>query len=284
MLFRSDGATFRLSALRGQVTVVFFGYTSCPDVCPVTLAKMRALTHRLGDRADEVAVVFVSVDPARDTVEKLAHYVPAFDRRFYGVRLEGGALRATTEAWGVAVEKRFPPRDGARPTTYYIDHTGSFFVLDRAGRLRLRYPVDAPMEDVLADVEYLLDRDPLGTLYVAGARAWPSHGTTDGTAVYLTIVNPTAETDRLVGVASPAAHDAAAHETVDDRGVLRMTAPADGFEIPAHDRVRLGPGGKHIMLSDLVAPLDAGETVLLTLRFQKAGTLEVSVPVGDVSG
>src|SRR5262245_61207102 len=83
-----DGKPFRLSEHRGKVTVLFFSYTYCPDVCPFTLAKMKQLSRALGGRAADLDVVFASVDPRRDTVEKLALYVPGFDRRFYGLRLE----------------------------------------------------------------------------------------------------------------------------------------------------------------------------------------------------
>ena len=89
-----DGSEFSLEQLRGKVAILFFGYTYCPDVCPLTLVKMKQVMERLGDSADEVEMVFVTVDPQRDTVEKLAAYVPNFDRGFFGVRLDDDALTA----------------------------------------------------------------------------------------------------------------------------------------------------------------------------------------------
>jgi protein SCO1/2 len=148
-----DGTPFRLSAQRGKVAVVFFGYTSCPDVCPSTLAAMKQLQRNLGERAKDVAIVFVSVDPERDTVMRLGGYVPAFDARFYGVRTDEDALRAITAAYGVTVVKHAPT--GARGA-YAVDHTGLLFIVDRQGRLRLTFAPELGVDKLREDVEQLL--------------------------------------------------------------------------------------------------------------------------------
>jgi protein SCO1/2 len=150
-----DGSEFDLAALDGKVRIVFFGYTFCPDVCPFALAKMKQLYGALGERADEVAVVFVSVDPQRDSVEKLSRYIPGFDQRFYGVRLESDELDAVAEGFGVTVRYSRPP-DGGDENRYFVDHTGNFFVIDPQGRLRVTFPSNAAHTDMLPDVEYLL--------------------------------------------------------------------------------------------------------------------------------
>ena len=151
-----DGESYRLRDDRGRVAVVFFGYTFCPDVCPFTLSRMKQLYQALGERAAEVSVVFVSVDPERDTHQKLAQYIPAFDQRFRGLRLEGDDLRETLLSFGVTVQlgpRRETP--GSSPH-YYVDHTGTLFVVDREGRLRLEFPPDATAEEMLPDIETLL--------------------------------------------------------------------------------------------------------------------------------
>ncbi|MFY9826456.1 MAG: SCO family protein [Thermoanaerobaculia bacterium] len=151
-----DGKPFHLSDHGGRVAVVFFGYTYCPDVCPFTLAKMKQLYSRLGSRAKDVDVVFVSVDPQRDTVDKLAGYVPSFDRRFYGVRIEPADLDAVARSFNLTV-KYGTPKDGEEETgNYFVDHTATFFVVDRQGRLRLKFPPGATADQMLPDIQTLL--------------------------------------------------------------------------------------------------------------------------------
>jgi len=103
-------------------------------------------------------------------------------------------------------------------------------------------------------------------------------------AAYMTLVNPTDTADRMVAVSSPAAKVGEMHETVNDDGVMRMIPQPDGFEIPAKSMVELKPGGKHIMLIDLVAPLEIGQEFELTLTFEHAGEMTFTVPVMDMTG
>lgn len=151
-----DGQPFRLSDHRGKVEIVFFGYTYCPDVCPFTLAKMKQLMGRLGARAANVDVVFVSVDPQRDSVEKLAAYVPSFDRRFYGLRIGPEALPTAIKAFDASVRYGQPKGGLETDTNYFVDHTANFFIVDGQGELRLRFPPNATIDQMLADIETLL--------------------------------------------------------------------------------------------------------------------------------
>jgi protein SCO1/2 len=149
-----DGQPFQLDQHAGQLRLVFFGYLSCPDVCPTTFSKLAKLRRRLGKRAEATTAVFVSVDPARDSVSKLAQYVPAFDPRFFGVHLTAPALAAVTAAYQVVVKRHQPPTSGAH---YSVDHTGSVFVIDRRGDLRLTFADDADLDAMAVDVQRLLD-------------------------------------------------------------------------------------------------------------------------------
>ena len=151
-----DGQPFKLSDQKGKVAIVFFGYTYCPDICPMTLATLKSLYNKLGDKANEVAVVFVSVDPHRDSVEKLSRYVPNFDERFYGLRLEFHELDEVQEDWNVTVQLGQPQDGPGTNSFYYVDHTGSFFVIDREGILRLTFPPNSRPDRMLPDIEYLL--------------------------------------------------------------------------------------------------------------------------------
>jgi protein SCO1 len=151
-----DGQPFKLSELQGKVRIVFFGYTFCPDVCPFTLAKMKEIYAALGERADDVAMVFVSVDPHRDTLEKLASYVPSFDRRFFGLRLEFDELDQVIEDFDLTVQYGQPKDGPGTDSFYYVDHTGTFFLIDREGRFRVTFPPNATVEQMLPDIELLL--------------------------------------------------------------------------------------------------------------------------------
>jgi copper(I)-binding protein len=113
--------------------------------------------------------------------------------------------------------------------------------------------------------------------------ARPSPTGAENGAAYLTIVNPTSEDDRLVSAASTVAGTVELHETVNDNGVMRMVPQPDGFPVPARSAVELKPGGKHIMLIGLKSPLEVGRKIEITLHFQKAGALSVTVPVRQIS-
>jgi len=111
------------------------------------------------------------------------------------------------------------------------------------------------------------------------SRTAPQEGGNGG--AFMTITNGSSEADRLVSAQSPAAGTVEIHETIDDNGVMRMRPVPDGFEIPAGGKLELKPGGKHIMLIGLVAPLEPGQEIELTLNFEKAGAITVKVPVRE---
>ena len=122
-----------LSDFRGKLVVLFFGYTQCPDVCPTTMAEMAAVMKELGPSSKDVQVLFVTLDPERDTQEVLAHYVPAFDKRFIGLRGTPEQTAATAKEFKVFVSKV----PGSTPDNYTVDHTAGSYVFDKEGRIRL---------------------------------------------------------------------------------------------------------------------------------------------------
>jgi protein SCO1 len=127
------GQTRTLADFRGKVVVMFFGYTQCPDVCPTTLADLAAALQKLGSDASRVQVLFVTIDPERDTPELLAHYVPAFNPTFLGLSGDAAATAATAREFKVLYQKQ----PGSTPGSYSMDHTAGTFVFDPQGRLRL---------------------------------------------------------------------------------------------------------------------------------------------------
>lgn len=141
-----------LADYKGKVVVMFFGYTHCPDVCPTTLAEMAQVKKQLGAEGDKLQVVFVTLDPERDTQEALAGFVPAFDPSF--VALRGDA----TQTQKVAADfKVFMQKVKAKDSdTYTIDHTAATYVFDPQGRVRLFIRHGQDMAAVLKDIQQLI--------------------------------------------------------------------------------------------------------------------------------
>lgn len=147
------GETFRLSDHRGDLVVLFFGYTTCPDVCPGTLAQYRRVKEALGEDADRVEFVFVTVDPERDTQERLAEYIALFDPEFHGLWADRATLEEVWRLYGVYVEPVEAPESGAG---YLVNHTSLSYVIDPRGNLRLAHFYGMPNEQVVHDLKLLL--------------------------------------------------------------------------------------------------------------------------------
>jgi len=128
-----NGKTRTLADFRGKAVVIFFGYTQCPDVCPTTMLEMAAALQQLGANAQRVQILFVTVDPERDTRELLANYVPAFDPRFLGLYGDLEATAKTAKEFRVFYQKQA----GSTPGSYTVDHTAGSYVFDPQGRVRL---------------------------------------------------------------------------------------------------------------------------------------------------
>jgi protein SCO1/2 len=151
----SDGSPVSLSDFRGQYVYLYFGYTFCPDICPTTLAKLARVRSELGDEAGRMQVVMVSVDPERDTPEALGDYVTRFDPTFIGLTGSKADIDAAGEAFGLFYERH----EGSAATGYLIDHTARAFLIGPDGRALVAYPHDAPDEDVLADLRWLMAQE-----------------------------------------------------------------------------------------------------------------------------
>ena len=144
------GRARRLEDFRGKAVVVFFGFTHCPDICPTTLADLSAVMKQLGADAQRVQVLFVTVDPERDTREVLAKYVSAFDARFLGMYGDAAATQRAAKEFKVYFEKR---KTG---DSYSVDHSGQTYVIDPQGRLRLFVRHDRLATDLPEDLKTLL--------------------------------------------------------------------------------------------------------------------------------
>ena len=148
-----DGRMRTLDDFKGKVTLLFFGYTQCPDVCPTTLAELAQIKKELGAEGDRVQGVFVTIDPERDTPEVLKAYVSSFDPSFVALRGSPEQTAAAAKEFKVFYAKV----DGKTPGSYSMDHTAASYVLDAQGRLRLFVRYGSPSQDLAADLKTLLE-------------------------------------------------------------------------------------------------------------------------------
>jgi len=151
-LIDHNGTPRTLADYRGKAVVVFFGYTQCPDFCPTTLAELAEAMKRLGPDAERVQVLFVTVDPERDTPALLKNYVPAFDPRFIGLYGDADATARTAKEFKVVYQKR----PGQTPGTYTMDHSAGTFIFDPNGKLRVYVGYGQGAEVYAHDIKALL--------------------------------------------------------------------------------------------------------------------------------
>ena len=152
-LIDPDGKVRTLADFKGKAVVMFFGYTQCPDVCPTTLTEMQQVMTLLGPKSDKVQVLFVTVDPDRDTAAILKQYVPSFDSRFLGLRpADEAALEKVTKDFKIYY-KKVP---GNSPGSYTMDHSAGSYAFDPEGRLRLYIKHAQGPETLAHDLKELL--------------------------------------------------------------------------------------------------------------------------------
>lgn len=149
-----NGKPRTLADFKGKAVLIFFGYTQCPDVCPTTMAEMAAVMKELGPQADKVQVLFVTLDPERDTQELLSKYVPAFDARFLGLYGDKAATDKVAKDFKVFYQKVPGKTEGS----YTIDHTAGSYVFDTQGRVRLFVKHGQGAAPIAHDLKLLLDQ------------------------------------------------------------------------------------------------------------------------------
>lgn len=300
----------------GKVALLFFGYTHCPDVCPLHVANVAAVLKRMSfeDRA-AVRFVFVTTDPKRDTPARLKEWLGSFDPSFVGLTAPPERVNQ------LLAELRMPPiENDPKPTdsvTYLVGHAAQVLAFGKDGLGRLEYPFGVRQEDWAHDLPLLargvapesndaVQRSGPGAVALEplndsaaqralGARAIhvlaalvPQPPTTSEGAVYLVLQNDGAVDDTLTAVWSDAARKAEVHETMKSNGASMSHMSAVPFVVVgAHATVRLEPGGRHVMLLQLAKRPAVGESIPLQLRFAKAGDVALGAEVvayADVEG
>ncbi|MCB8923604.1 MAG: SCO family protein [Ardenticatenaceae bacterium] len=152
-LYGADDQPISLRDFRGKTVLLYFGYTFCPDVCPATMVELKQMMADLGNDAENVQVIMISVDPERDTPASLQDYVSHFHPSFIGLtgHNEDEVLAVTTPL-GVFYEKH----EGTAASGYLIDHTATVSVIDKEGYLRLVYPFGVTGSEMAADLRYII--------------------------------------------------------------------------------------------------------------------------------
>jgi protein SCO1 len=146
------GKLRNMGDFKGKVVALFFGYTHCPDVCPTTMNDLKQAMKLLGDKSDQVQVLFVTLDPDRDTTDVMAKYVPYFDKRFIGLR---GSLQEVAENMGSY--KVFAARVySENKKDYTIDHSAGMYIFDKTGAPRIYMSYGQKAADIASDIEKLL--------------------------------------------------------------------------------------------------------------------------------
>lgn len=151
-LTRFTGEPFDIAALKDTVVLVYFGYTHCPDVCPTTLSDWASARRALGERAERVRFVFVSVDPMRDTKEVAHGYAKQFDGSFVGLSGTKEEIEAIGKAWHFAAY----PEGDPRTRDYTVAHPAYTYLVDRRGRLRVLYEPGVRGEDLAKEIREFL--------------------------------------------------------------------------------------------------------------------------------
>ena len=152
----SDGSELKLSRYRGKVVALGFGYASCPDVCPTTLFFLAQAKQKLGASGKDFQVIYVTVDPERDSAERLRKFLAAYDPTFVGATGAPGQLADVRKAYGIQISKQLA-KEG-NPSVYYVHHSSFVYLIDRAGNLRAMMPFGVSVDDIAHDVKALLSQ------------------------------------------------------------------------------------------------------------------------------
>lgn len=305
MLTDADGQPYDfVERTRGKVALLFFGYTHCPDVCPLHMANIAAVlkTMPAEDRA-RVATVFVTTDPERDTPARLKEWLANFDPSFVGLTGTAAEITSAQAALNLPpAQREYPSADSS---AYFVGHAAQVFAFARDGYAYTIYPFGIRQEDWANDLP-LLVRDATGTEIRRALAAQAGAGslakapdvaspmtmgglvvtqaivaeppTQDEAAAYLIFRNDTPQEDTLVAIAADLAVRGEVHETMGE-GEMRHMMAIPSLPLPARAETRLLPGGKHVMLTQLRRALKPGDAVTLYLSLARAGALEVRATV-----
>ena len=150
-----EGKTVSLEDFRNKLVLIYFGYTFCPDVCPITLSNLKLIMLDLGEKAEDVQVIFISIDPERDTYEKLKDYVPYFHPTFIGLTGSEAEIAAVAKKYQTIFIKQKVESEAG----YLMAHTDVVILVDQNGKYRGRYKSKYDLDKLTTDIRWLLESD-----------------------------------------------------------------------------------------------------------------------------
>ena len=151
-LTNAAGELVQLSDFEDEIVLLYFGYTFCPDVCPTSLSDLARVQRKLDDKGEKIQVIMVTVDPERDTPQKLSDYVQYFHPTFIGLTGSKEEIDAAAEGYGVYYEKH----EGTDASGYLVDHTARIFVVEPNGGYRLSFGFGTPVDDIISDLSLII--------------------------------------------------------------------------------------------------------------------------------
>jgi protein SCO1/2 len=272
-----DGTPYRFrQQTDGYATLLFFGYTHCPDVCPVHMANLGAVMKKLPARVtDRVRVVFVTTDPKRDTPDRLKNWLGNFDPSFVGLTGSEDEIRRAEQVAGL------PPAQidttGSKGfNDYSVGHAAFVIGYTPDNMMRVMYPFGTRQSDWAQDLPRLAQMTgPSVELRNARVLAAPA---AEVAVAYFTLRNTGDDSLTLQSVASNRARETMLHQQRRAGNMVRMQ-PVGSLTIPPGKTLTLEPGGLHVMLSGIERPLAPGDSVTLTLSFEGRGDVTVVAPV-----
>ena len=274
----TDGKPFGFrERTSGRLTFLEFGYTHCPDVCPVHMANLAAALAQLppSDRM-RIDVVFVSIDPARDSLPVIRKWLDAFDPKFIGLTGTREALDAAQRSVGFAPAIVQAAAPGA-PETEVVTHAAPVLAFTADDSAHFMYPFGTRQSDWARDLPHLLAQ---GAPAVSVSRAYivipagPAPA-----ALYLSAQNTGNTADTIVAINATELGAVTLHQSMEDASGMMMMHAVAGIAVPAGGSARLAPGGFHGMLAAAGHPLQRGDRIPITVRFSRAGQIRAIASV-----
>jgi protein SCO1/2 len=283
VLTRTDGSAYDFAReTQGKVALLFFGYTHCPDVCPLHMANIAAVLAKMPwEEREAIRVIFVTTDPERDTPERLGTWLAGFDTEFVGLRGAADTVNKIQKSLGITPATR-QPSTGSSPE-YLVGHAAQVIAFGRDNIARVVYPFGTRQDDWAHDLPILArgegdiasaaahhsSQPDVSVLERAIAPAVIVPATDSGRgALYLTIQNAGAQEDTLYAVSPIGGGVASLHVSTASAGSVTMT-PVRSIQIPGRSLLAMLPGGIHVMLDSMPQRLTPGTSLPLELQFAR---------------